>query len=368
MENEKTAWVALNMAGIGSGKLKNLLQFFGSPEGILGRSAGDLGKTEGIGEETARRISGFADGKAAKRELEKAEKTGVRVMIAADKDYPFLLSQIYDPPIVLYVKGKLLEQDRNAVGIVGSRRPSIQGRLNAEKLGTELASRGFTVVSGMARGIDTAGHRGALSAKGRTIAVMGSGLDVVYPPENKGLMDEISRSGAVISEFPFGTKPDRQNFPRRNRVVSGLSLGVVVVEAGEKSGALITAGFALEQGREVFAVPGNVNLPTTKGCHQLIRDGAKLVEKVEDILEELNTDSVSVSACQRVNEKEKASKQLPLNNEEAKIYELISGEPVYIDELAKQAGTESYKLSQVLVNLEIRGLIKQLPGKYYVKR
>jgi len=331
-----------------------------------------LKKVEGIGDEIARKILSLSDGKAAEQELERAQKLGVQVLTIEDRDYPFLLKQIYDPPIVLYVKGKFSERDKNSIGIVGSRRPSIQGRLNAEKFGFELASRGITVVSGMARGIDTAAHRGALNAKGRTIAVLGSGLDVIYPPENRDLSKEIAKNGAVISEFPFGTQPDRQNFPRRNRVVSGLSLGILVVEAGEKSGALITASFALEQGREVFAVPGNVNLPTTKGCHQLIKDGAKLVEKVEDVLEELNIEKVLKPENQGStaidSTQGKGTETLPLSEEEKKVYKVIEKEPLYIDQIVRLTGMESFKASQILMKLEIRGLIRQLPGKFFVRR
>ncbi|PIZ16151.1 DNA-protecting protein DprA [Candidatus Desantisbacteria bacterium CG_4_10_14_0_8_um_filter_39_17] len=368
------AWISLNMAGIGSSRLKGLLQFFGSPDNIFGKSAGELKKVEGIGDEIARKILSLADGKAARRELERAKNSNIQVFTLDDEDYPFLLKQIYDPPIVLYAKGKFLVSDKNSIGIVGSRRPSIQGRLNAEKLALELASRGWTVVSGMARGVDTAAHRGVLKAKGRTIAVLGSGLNVVYPPENKGLMLDIERDGMVISEFPLGTLPDRENFPRRNRVISGLSLGIVVVEAAEKSGALITASFALEQGREVFAVPGNVNLPTTRGCHQLIKDGAKLVQGVEDILEELTTEcsgSMFQSDCSgRVHSASSGpeEKNMPLSEEEAKVYKLMGREPVHIDELTDISGMESHKVGPILIKMEIRGLIRQLPGKLFVRK
>jgi len=368
------AWISLNMAGIGSSRLKGLLQFFGSPDNIFGKSAGELKKVEGIGDEIARKILSLADGKAARRELERTKNSNIQVFTLDDEDYPFLLKQIYDPPIVLYAKGKFLVSDKNSIGIVGSRRPSIQGRLNAEKLALELASRGWTVVSGMARGVDTAAHRGVLKAKGRTIAVLGSGLNVVYPPENKGLMLDIERDGMVISEFPLGTLPDRENFPRRNRVISGLSLGIVVVEAAEKSGALITASFALEQGREVFAVPGNVNLPTTRGCHQLIKDGAKLVQGVEDILEELTTEcsgSMFQSDCSgRVHSASSGpeEKNMPLSEEEAKVYKLMGREPVHIDELTDISGMESHKVGPILIKMEIRGLIRQLPGKLFVRK
>jgi len=204
-----------------------------------------------------------------------------------DKDYPTNLKYIYQPPATIYLEGSIIPQDQIAIAIVGSRRATDYGLNNAERLGFELAARGIAVISGLARGVDSAAHRGALKAKGRTIAVLGSGLNRLYPPENKNLAREIARSGALISEFTPDTPPERQNFPRRNRIISGLSLGVVIVEAAKRSGALITAGFALEQGREVFALPGKIDSFTSGGTHDLIKQGAKLIESVEDIIEEL---------------------------------------------------------------------------------
>lgn len=355
------AWVTLNMAGVGPRRARKLVEFFGSPQKVLGAGPEDLQRVSGIGELIAKKIHASLRNNAGEREIDLAGKKGIRIITFEEDVYPFMLKQIYDPPVVLYMKGEVVPSDSNAVAIVGSRRPSIQGRLTAEKLALELASRGFTVASGMARGIDTASHRGALRAKGRTIGVLGSGLDVIYPPENKDLMGEISRCGAVLSEFPLGTKPNRENFPRRNRVVSGLSLGIVVVEAGEKSGSLITANFALEQGRDVFAVPGNVSLPTTRGCHRLIKEGARLVEKVEDILEELGSSDL-------VPADKKQSAGMPISQKEAEVYNLLKEEPAHIDELSNLAEMESYEISQLLVKLEIRGLARQLPGKLFVRR
>ena len=223
------------------------------------------------------------------KEIGLIKKYDVEVITIDEDQYPKNLKHIYNPPRVLYVKGKLIPEDYYSIGIVGSRKASFYGQQNAERLGSELAQKGFTVISGMARGIDTYAHKGALKAKGRTIAVLGSGINVVYPPENKTLMDEISRNGAVISEFPIDTRPNRQNFPMRNRIISGLSMGVLVIEAARKSGALITASFALEQGREVFSLPGRVDMSTSRGTLGLIKEGAKLVESVDDILEELHS-------------------------------------------------------------------------------
>lgn len=224
--------------------------------------------------------------------LSKENKT--RTLSLLDKDYPANLKYIYDPPSILYIKGNILPEDTIAVAVVGSRRATYYGLKNAENLGFQLAAGGITIISGLARGVDSAAHRGALKARGRTIAVLGSGLNKIYPRENEELVEEIAQNGAVISEFALDTPPLRQNFPRRNRIISGLSLGVVVVEAAKRSGALITANFALEQGREVFALPGKIDSFTSKGTHDLIKQGAKLVESIEDIIEELEP----LKACQ----------------------------------------------------------------------
>jgi len=272
--------------GFGSGALRNLLEFFVSPKEIL-ENTDRLTKFPGITQTLAEKIAWVKKQADPFRELELAAKEHIRIVSIFDESYPTNLKNIFSPPILLYVKGKLLTRDVAGVAMVGSRRPTPYGRLTAERLSAELAGRGITVVSGMARGIDTATHKSALKAGGRTIAVLGSGLDIIYPAENRALAEQIASSGAVISEFPMGTRPLRKNFPRRNRVISGLSLGVVVVEAAQKSGSLITAGFALDQGREVFAVPGKIDSYASKGTHSLIKQGAKLVEDSEDIIEEL---------------------------------------------------------------------------------
>ena len=236
----------------------------------------------------------------------------------------------------------------------------------AEKLGRELAARGLTVVSGLARGIDSAAHKGALSAVGRTIAALGSGLDVVYPPENRGLLEEISQKGAVISEFPMSTSPERGNFPRRNRIISGLSLGVVVVEAAQRSGALITVDFALEQGREVFALPGKVDSLTSRGTNGLIQQGAKLVTTGEDIIEELEPIWESLLPEKETGEKNELSLP-PLKEEEKKVYELLSDEPRHIDFLIRETEFPVGRIASLLLMLQMKKLIKELPGKMYVK-
>lgn len=283
--NRLEALICLNMFNIGSLRLKKLLGFFGRPENIFKAPAEKLIGVSGIGTEIAAAIRSFkAD--SLDKELALIKKFDLNVLTTDNSDYPENLKHISDPPILLYVKGRLNPQDKNSIAIVGSRLASFYGLSCAEKFAAELVDYGFTVTSGMARGIDTAAHRGALKKHGRTIAVIGSGFNRVYPPENKELCEEISRQGAVISEFPVDSAPLPCNFPRRNRVISGLSLGVVVVEAARNSGALITADFALEQGREVFALPGKVDSFTSFGTNELIKQGAKLVSCVDDIIEE----------------------------------------------------------------------------------
>ena len=292
-----------------------------------------------------------------------------------DAIYPKNLRNIYNPPKQLYVNGSMSEADEVAVAIVGSRRASIYGLETSERLGYELALRGVTVVSGMALGIDTAAHRGALKAKGRTIAVLGSGHGDIYPPQNKKLYEEIAKSGAVITEYEEDIEPLAYNFPMRNRIISGLSLGIVVVEAARNSGALITANFAAEQGRTVFAVPGKVSSQTSSGTNELIKDGARLVQSVDDILEELHIveikpvdESEKNKIDKKIASKTKAYIYNTLTEDERKIYKVLSDEPLYIDDIFKNSGLDSSKASKVLLNLELKHLIKALPGKQFVRK
>ncbi|MDD5116795.1 MAG: DNA-processing protein DprA [Candidatus Omnitrophica bacterium] len=278
--------VALNLIPqVGSSRLAGLLEYFQKPENIFKGSRQEL--SAACGEKIAQNIAAF-DPRLLEDDLALAKKAGIRIVTLFDRDYPRLLKEIPGAPIVLYVSGDIGAADNPSIGIVGSRRASFYGLNNAERFAAELSARGITVVSGMARGVDTYAHRGALKAKGRTVAVMGSGFSHIYPPENAGLAKRISENGAVISEFPMKTKPLAQNFPRRNRLISGLSLGVLVAEAARNSGALITADFALEQGREVFALPGRIDSNGSTGPNSLLKQGAKLVTCCEDILEELN--------------------------------------------------------------------------------
>lgn len=350
--------ILLNMStGVGSIRTKALLDRFGSPENILKARLEELTSVAGVGPKTAENILNTVKNRSLlDEELKLARKESVKIITVFDKDYPARLKEIYDPPIVLYVKGEIKKEDDLAVAIVGSRNCSVYGSDSAGRLAEELADFGITVVSGMARGIDTAAHNGALKKKGRTLAVLGSGLSKIYPPENKKLSEAIAESGAVISEFPMTFGPLPENFPRRNRIISGLALGVVVVEAAKDSGALITARYASEQGREVFSVPGHAKLDKAFGTNQLIKDGAKLVEDAKDIIEELSVNIKGVL-------KEKKARPLPaMNEDEMKIFETLRDAPLYIDDISVNSKFSIAKTSSVLTTLEIKGLVRRLSG------
>lgn len=291
-----------------------------------------------------------------------------------DAGYPEILKNIHKPPQELYINGSFKKEDSNAVAIVGSRRATRYGLEMAEKIAFDIALRGVTVISGMARGIDSAAHRGALKARARTIAVMGSGHNHIYPPENKKLYEEIAESGAVITEYENDVAPLPGNFPVRNRIISGLSLGVVVVEAARDSGALITANCALEQGREVFAVPGKISSVTSRGTHELIKDGAKLVQSADDIFEELKlreTDPVQDSDRDLIKDKisreTKAYIYNSLNEDERKVYKILDDEPLYIDDVVRESKVGLGMVSKVILSLEMKKLIRELPGKQFIR-
>ncbi len=360
---EFEALVCLNMVPeIGSIRLKKLLQFFGSPQNILKAPQEKLIAVYGIGEKIAAKIRALRE-KDLSEEFSQAKKEKIEIITQADAQYPENLKNIIDPPLVLYLKGKLKPEDRISIGVVGSRRASFYGLNNAQNFGAQLAAYGFTVVSGMARGIDTAAHKGALRQPGRTIAVIGSGFNHLYPEENKALSEQIAENGAVVSEFSMNTLPFKQNFPQRNRTISGLSLGILVVEAAQNSGALITADFALEQGREVFALPGKVDSHTSFGTNALIQQGAKLVLSIDDILEEfsffINAHQQQKSKSRQIKEKQR---KMPV------VYDLISEEPIQLDELIEKSSLDVQNLSCLLLQLQLGRMIKQLPGKYFVRR
>ena len=354
-------------------KLENLLKVFADTSRILNAKKSELLAIGGINETLAEKIVNLDKEKLSK-ELRLMEREGVSAISIFDDEYPDNLKNIYSPPIILYVKGEIKPEDADAVAIVGTRRPSYYGVSICEKLASQLASKGITVISGLARGIDTIAHKGAIK-EGRTIAVLGSGLNYMYPPENKKLAREICQRGAVISEFPMNMFPNKINFPRRNRVISGLSLGAVVVEAAEKSGSLITANFALEQNREIFAVPGQAASKTSAGSNSLIKQGAKLVENADDIISEIENRLryMNVAApeeranlVKQKNDKVKIADSAILSEDEKKIKKSLSYEPIYIDELAKKNDMNITKTGSLLLSLELKRLIRELPGKNFV--
>ena len=363
----REALVALNLVEhVGPVRVRQLLQHFGDPVAILGASRTQLLHVSGIGEETADAIAGWERTVELGAELKRICEFGCRIVTQADGEYPDLLRQIYDPPIVLYVRGELLPKDKNSVAMVGSRMSTHYGIEVARKLAYQLAYLGVTVVSGGARGVDSAAHQGALSAKGRTIVVLGTGINLVFPPENAELYERVASNGAVLTQFPFNRPGDKQTFPIRNRLVAGMTLGTVVVEANLTSGALITANFANEYGRQVFAVPGRIDSPRSKGCHDLIKKGAKLCEGAEDILSEFEylfpPSNKSPSAVETG-----VLPAIELSANEQKVYDVLSAEETGIDDVIRKSGLPASAVSVVLLSLEMKRLIRQLPGKLFVR-
>lgn len=363
----REAFVALNLIeGVGPIRVRQLLAVFGEPEAILRASASQLGKVQGIGEDTANAISHWERDIDLAGELKRITEFGCQIVVQSDPEYPELLKQIYDPPIVLYVKGQLLAKDKNSVAMVGSRMTTPYGMEVSRKLGYQLAYLGVTVVSGGARGIDSAAHQGALSAKGRTIAVLGTGINIVFPPENADLYERIATNGALITQFPFNRPGDKQSFPIRNRIVAGMTLGTVVVEANLTSGSLITARFAADYGRQVFAVPGRVDSPRSKGCHELIKQGAKLCEGAEDILSEFEY-------LFPANNKPPSPAEtgvlpaIELSVNEQNVYDSLSTEEKNIDDVIRASGLPASAASVALLSLEMKRLIRQLPGKVFTR-
>ena len=363
--NATEACIALNMLPtVGPVRLRKLLEVFKEPQQILAAKRTELRKVEGIGSEVADQISNWKATIDLAAELQRVREFGATVIIQESSSYPKPLREIHAPPIVLYLWGELEERDHHAIGIIGARRTTHYGMESAKKLAYQLAYAGLTVVSGLARGIDTAAHQGALAAKGRTIAVIGSGLAKLYPPENAALAEKIrAGNGAIVSEFSMEIEPDRQTFPMRNRIISGWSHGILVVEAGLNSGALITAAQALEQGRSVYAVPGHINAPSAMGSNRLIQQGAKLVMDASDIL-----DDMQILLPETKPLPEAASRQLPpLSEEERRIYDAIDASETPIDQIAAKCDLPSAVVSSTLLRLELKRLVKQLPGKYFVK-
>jgi DNA processing protein len=363
--DERSARTLFNLVpGVTALRFRSLVDRFGSATAALNAPPEDWAGVDGLPGRVAEALYDDcrkAVGRLAE-ELAAVEKLGARVIMAEDDEFPEGLKPLADAPIVLYIRGEYKPVDSMAVALVGSRTPTDYGRTVAERLARELTQAGVTIVSGLARGIDTASHAAVVKSGGRTIGVLGSGFNRFYPGENRALADRMAQRGAVISEFPLATEPDRGNFPRRNRVISGLSLAVVVVEADEQSGALITARLAAEQGRDVFAVPGSVFSKMSKGPHRLIRQGARVVETAEDILDEIEVFR-SLSRPKPA----PAAEAEPLDPTESRILGQLSLDPVTADALSAKTGLAASALSPALLHLELKGLVRALPGQNYVK-
>ncbi len=348
---------------IGPQKIRALVAHFKTPENVLHASARELIAVPGIDKKLASNILHHAtEEKFADEQLKRLNKLGGRIVTIWDKEYPDLLRKIYDPPAFLFILGKIKETDSRSLALVGTRHPTPYGHSVAESLTHEIAQHSITVISGLARGVDTIVHSTALKYGTRTIAVIGSGLDVPYPPENKKLMEHIAEEGAVISEFPMGTKPDAPNFPRRNRIISGLSLGTIVVESAEDGGALITATTALDQDREVFAVPGNITEKRSSGPNKLIREGrAKLITNAQDIFDEL------ASQLHLPFDQNNIKLQVDLTPTEQSLFQFLSDEPIHIDALSEKNEISTSDALVTLLSLEFKGIVRQLPGKLFVR-
>lgn len=356
------ACIALNMVpGVGPVRLRKLLEVFETPERVLLARGAQLRAIDGIGAEVAEAIVSWERHVDLPAELARIEEFGARVITRDAPEYPPELREIHNPPIVLYVWGELTARDHRAVGVVGSRKTSHYGVECAKRLSYQLAYAGVTVVSGLARGIDTAAHQGALAAQGRTIAVIGSGLMDLYPPENKGLAEKIAASGAVVSEFPMTFPPSPQTFPYRNRIVAGWGSGLLVVEAGLNSGALITATQAVEQGRQVYAVPGPIDRPTSAGSNRLIQQGAKLVASASDILDDLQI-LVPPAPAPRT-----ATPTGELSAEEKSILDSLADGEADLDSIVARTSLPMPKVSSTLLALEMKRLVKKLPGQHFAK-
>lgn len=340
-----------------------LLNSFSSPGEILEADLHSLHKSSGLPKPFLERFVALRAKESVEGELDGIAAKKIRVLLYGDEEYPEGLRHLHDPPPILYVKGSLQREDLLAFAVVGARRCSHYGRTHGRRVSRELASRGISVVSGMARGIDSEAHWGAIEAEGRTIAVLGSGLEVVYPPENRDLYQEISRMGAVVSEFPLHTPPVKENFPRRNRIIAGLSLGVIVIEASCKSGSLITAAHALDQGKDVFALPGPIDSPFSRGTHRLLKEGAQMAEGAEDILQ-----SISFVPPGEKSAGEGKGEKVPEDEKEREVYALLSSVPLELESLNRRTKMGVASLLSLLTSLELGGWIERLSGNRFVKR
>ena len=357
--DDKRYWIGFTLVkGIGAVRFQRLLDRFGDGESAWRAAPADLAGA-GLGLKMIERLVAVREKVDLSLILDQIHSKGIQVLTWLDEAYPERLKEIEQPPPVLYLRGELSPEDTWAVAIVGTRRVSPYGRQVTEEIASFLAGNGVTIVSGLARGVDAIAHSAALKAGGRTLAVLGSGVDKIYPPENRAMAEQIIEHGAVLSDYVPGTPPESSNFPPRNRIISGLSMAVVVVEAGETSGALITAEFAAEQGREVFAVPGNILAPQSKGTNKLIQRGAHPLLSANDIMEALN--------LTRVGQHKAARKALPADDVEAKLLEAIGEEPLHVDEIRNLTGLPVEKVSATLVMMELKGMVRQVGNMHYVR-
>lgn len=351
-----------SIPSIGPVRMRNLISALGSPEEALLAGVRRLSKVEGIDHKTAEKIKAGPDTVFVQQQLEQMDALQVGVLTYWDDAFPERLKRIYDPPAFLFYKGQTEILNDKMFAVVGSRMPSSYGRMITEQLTAELVANGFTIISGFARGIDTQAHKAALKNNGATVAVLGNGLDTIYPSENKKLFEQITERGLFLTEYPMGTKPDAGNFPKRNRIISGMSSGVLVTEAGQKSGALLTAGYALDQNREVFAVPGAVFSGKSTGSNNLIKNGAKLVQNIDDILIELEGQYPSVSSVKK--DQPDTSK---LDGIYKKVFEILNSDPLHIDQIALKAELSPSEVLSALLTLELGGYIRQMAGKMFIR-
>ena len=360
--NVKALIALLEVPGVGILRVRRLVEHFGSPEAVFEASLKEIEAVPDIGPKTAQSIhQAEPDYKFAEEQLQRAEEAKAICLTLWDENYPPLLKNIYDPPPFLFVQGSLDWVNQPALAVVGTRKPSQYGDTLTRSIVGGLVRGGMAIISGMARGVDSIAHKAALEAGGKTAAVFGCGLDITYPPEHRKLREEIQEKGAVLSEFYFGTEPEARNFPQRNRTISGMCLGTLVVEAGDKSGALITAHFAVNQNREVFALPGDITRPQSMGCNRLIREsGALLVSSEKDILQALRMEGAGKpSAAVRP--------AVKLSGDKQKIYQHLNSDPIYIDDLALKAEMQTYTALTTLLELELEGLVRKLQGNYYIR-
>ncbi len=361
MDKKRAALKLLSINGLGPRRILNLHSTFPQIEEVFNASVKCLSEIPGIDYTLANKILNRCDGEFVDSQLSIMEKSPFDMVTIFDKGYPARLRNIYDPPVILFKQGNFKESDEDAIAVVGTRKSTNYGKEVTEILVKGLVEQNITIISGFARGIDSEAHKAALRAGGRTIAVLGNGIDRVYPPENRRLRNQIVENGVYCSEFPFGTKPDAVNFPRRNRIISGLGLGVVVIEAGEKSGAILTAYYSLDQNREVFAVPGRISDIKSKGTNRIIQKGAKLVGNVEDILSEIESNRKFPTVPHQI------EIDFKFEGEEKKIYDALSYEPIHIDELSIKVAKTSYEVLSILLSLELKGAVRQLAGKMFTK-